>query len=130
MLQVLRSWVDRYFSDEEAVVLLILIGGSLVFISLWGDIMAPVIASVILAYVLQGFIAYLVSKGMNNKAAIYSSYILFLGVVFGFIFSVMPLVWRQLSSLVGDAPNILNNLKSHIFTLQEDYSHIITISEL
>lgn len=130
MLQVLRSWVDRYFSDEEAVVLLILIGASLVFISLWGDIMAPVIASVILAYVLQGFIAYLVSKGMNNKAAIYSSYILFLGVVFGFIFSVMPLVWRQLSSLVGDAPNILNNLKSHIFTLQEDYSHIITISEL
>jgi putative permease len=130
MLNVLRSWVDRYFSDEEAVVLLIVIGLCFGFVTLWGDIMAPVIASVILAYVLQGFIAYLVSKGMNRAVAFYTSYALFLGVVFGFIFSVMPLVWRQLSSLLTDAPNIFNNLKSHAFSLQEDYAHIITISEL
>jgi putative permease len=130
MLQVVRSWIDRYFSDEEAVVLFLLIGVGLVFVVLWGDIMAPVIASVILAYVLQGFIAYLVSKGVNKAAAIYSSYVLFLGLVFGFIFSVLPLVWRQLSSLVGDAPNIFNNLKSYIFALQEDYAHIITLKEL
>ena len=130
MRQVLRSWVERYFSDEEAVVLLIIIGLSLTFVSLWGDIMAPVIASVILAYVLQGFIAYLVSKGVNKTAAVYSAYVLFLGIVFGFIFSVLPLVWRQLSSLVSDAPNIFNNLKTHIFALQEDYAHIITVQEL
>lgn len=130
MVKVFRSWVERYFSDEEAVVLLILIGACLALVIFWGDIMAPIIASVILAYVLQGFIAYLVSKGLNKSAAIYTSYVLFLGVVFGFIFSVLPLVWRQMSSLVGDAPNIFNNLKSHIFALQEDYAHIITITEL
>lgn len=130
MLQVVRSWIDRYFSDEEAVVLFLLIGLGLLVVVLWGDIMAPVIASVILAYVLQGFIAYLVSKGVNKLAAIYSSYVLFLGLVFGFIFSVLPLVWRQLSSLVRDAPNIFNNLKTYIFALQEDYAYIITLKEL
>jgi putative permease len=130
MLQVLRSWVDQYFSDEEAVVLFLLIGCALVFIVLWGDIMAPVIASVILAYVLQGLVSYLCAKGVNKNVAVYSSFILFLGLVVGFIFSVLPLVWSQLSSLVQDSPNIFSNLKTYIFDLQEDYSTLFTVQEV
>ncbi len=130
MLRVFKTWVDRYFSDEEAVVLLLIIGLGLGFVMLWGDIMAPVIASVILAYVLQGFIAYLVSKGINKTLAVYLAFIIFLGVVFGFIFSVLPLVWRQLSNLVSDAPTIFSSLKTYIFALQADYASIITYEEV
>ena len=130
MLKVVKSWVDRYFSDEEAVILFILLGGGLAFIVLWGDILAPVIASVILAYVLQGLIAYLRSKGVNKIVAIYTSYLFFLGVVLGFFFSVMPLVWRQLSALIVDMPTIVSKLKRLIFELQEEYSSLITLQEL
>jgi len=130
MLNVVRAWIDRYFSDEEAVVLFLMLGLGLVLIVLWGDIMAPVIASAIFAYVLQGLVAYLTSKGCNKIVAVYTSFIMFLGVVAGFMFSILPLVWRQLSSLVKDAPNIFSNLKTYIFALQEDYSSIITIQEM
>ena len=130
MLNVVRAWVDRYFSDEEAVVLFLMLGLGLVLIVMWGDIMAPVIASAIFAYVLQGLVAYLTSKGCNKKVAVYTSFIMFLGVVAGFIFSILPLVWRQLSSLVKDAPNIFSNLKTYIFALREDYSSIITLEEM
>jgi len=130
MLRVVRSWIDRYFSDEEAVVLFLLIGTGLVCIILWGDIMAPVIASIILAYVLQGLVSYLCARGMNKRVAVHLSFVMFLGLVVGFIFSVLPLVWRQLSSLVQDAPNIFTNLKTYIFALQEDYSSIITVQEM
>ena len=63
MLKVFHAWVDRYFSDEEAVVLFLILGFGLLFVVLWGDIMAPVIASVIFAFVLQGMVTYLYSKG-------------------------------------------------------------------
>tara|TARA_R110002167_G_scaffold155402_1_gene349832 strand:+ start:863 stop:1936 length:1074 start_codon:yes stop_codon:yes gene_type:complete len=130
MIKVVKSWVDRYFSDEEAVILFLLLGGGLAFIVLWGDILAPVIASVILAYVLQGLVVYLRSKGVNNLVAIYISFLIFLGTVVGFFFSVLPLVWRQLTSLIRDMPVIVTKLKKLVFSLQEEYSTLITLQEL
>jgi putative permease len=130
MIKVVKSWFDRYFSDEEAVILFLLLGGGLAFIVLWGDILAPVIASVILAYVLQGLVGYLRSKGVNNLVAIYTSFLFFLGIVAGFFFSVLPLVWRQLTSLISDMPVIVTKLKNLVFSLQEEYASIITLQEL
>ncbi len=130
MLKVVRSWIDRYFSDEEAVVLFLFLGIGLAFVVLWGDIMAPVIASIIVAYILQGAVSYLKDKGMGKGLAVYVSFILFLGMVTGFFFYVLPLVWRQLTSLVKEAPNIFSNLKIYIFDLQESYSSIITVQEM
>lgn len=130
MLKVFKSWVDRYFSDEEALILFCLFGGGLLFVVIWGDILAPVIASIILAYVLQGLISYLRSLGVNKSVAVYSSYLVFLGLVLGFFFSVMPLVWRQLTSLIKDMPAIASKLKKLIFELQEEYSTFISLQEL
>ena len=130
MLKVVRSWIDRYFSDEEAVVLFLLLGVSLVIVVLWGEIMAPVIASIIVAYILQGAVSYLVRKGLGKGLAVYSSFVLFLGLVAGFFFYVLPLVWRQLTSLAQDAPSIFSNLKIYIFDLQENYSSIISMQEV
>lgn len=130
MLKVVKSWFDQYFSDEEAVILFILIGAGLAFVVFWGDILAPVIASVILAYVLQGLVTYLRSKGVNKVVAVYLSYLFFLGTVLGFFFSILPLVWRQLTSLIKDMPIIVTKLKKLVFSLQEEYSTIITLQEL
>jgi putative permease len=130
MIKVVKSWVERYFSDEEAVILFLLLGGGLAFIVLWGDILAPVIASVILAYVLQGLVVYLRSKGVNNLVAIYISFLFFLGTVLGFFFSILPLVWRQLTALIRDMPVIVTKLKKLVFSLQEEYSTLITLQEL
>ncbi len=130
MLKVVKSWFDRYFSDEEAVILFLLLGGGLAFIVLWGDILAPVIASIILAYVIQGLVVYLRSKGVNNLVAIYISFLFFLSIVVGFFFSVLPLVWRQLTSLIRDMPIIVTKLKALVFSLQEEYSNLITLQEL
>ncbi len=130
MLKVVRSWIDRYFSDEEAVVLFLMLGFGLIFVVLWGDIMAPVIASIILAFVLQGLVTYLCLKGVNKAVAVYLSFTIFIGIVIAFIFLLLPLVWGQLSSLVQDSPNIFSNLKTYIFALQEQYPALVSIQEM
>jgi putative permease len=130
MLKVFHAWVDRYFSDEEAVVLFLILGFGLLFVVLWGDIMAPVIASVIFAFVLQGMVTYLYSKGVNKTLAVYLSFTFFMGIVITFIFYLLPLVWRQLSSLVKDSPNIFNELKTYIFALRDQYPAFVSIQEM
>ena len=130
MLKVFHAWVDRYFSDEEAVVLFLMLGFGLLFVVLWGDIMAPVIASVIFAFVLQGLVSYLCSKGVNKSLAVYLSFAFFIGIVMTFMFSLLPLVWRQLSSLIKESPSIFGELKTYISALREQYPAFVTVQEM
>lgn len=130
MLKVLRSWVDRYFSDEEAVVLFLVLLFGMVFILLWGDIMAPVIAGGILAFVLQGLVMYLVSLGVGKKTAIYLAFVFFIGIVVTFFLVLMPLVWVQLSSLVNDVPVIFESLESYIVLAHENYPGLLTLEDI
>lgn len=56
MIAILRGWVNRYFSDEQALVLAaILILGFTVVLTL-GDMLAPVLASLVVAFLLQGMV--------------------------------------------------------------------------
>lgn len=53
MLSIVRSWVDRYFSDEQAVLLSVLLFIGFAVVLIWGDILAPVIGALIIAFILQ-----------------------------------------------------------------------------
>jgi putative permease len=127
MLNIVRNWVDRYFSDEEAVVLFVLLLAGLLFVLFWGDVMAPAIASVIVAFVLQGLVAYMHGKGVPKGLSVYLSFFLFIGGVLAFMFWLLPLVWRQLSALIKDAPQIFSNLKHYLYGLHEQYPAVLSI---
>ena len=48
MLKVLRSWIYRYFSDEEAVVLAVVLALGFTVILTLGGMLAPVLAGLVL----------------------------------------------------------------------------------
>ena len=77
MIKMLQSWLDTYFSDEEAVVLFILLCTGLLVIVFWGNILAPAIASVIVAFILQGLVNFLVRLNANPKFAVIFAFTLF-----------------------------------------------------
>ena len=54
MWKVLGSWVNRYFGEEEAVLLALLLAVALVVVATMGEIMAPFVAALIFAFLLQG----------------------------------------------------------------------------
>ena len=130
MMQVLKSWLHRYFSDEEAVVLFIVLALGLTFVVVWGDIMAPVIAAAILAFILQGIVFSLTKKGLNEKASIYLAFTFFIAVVTTFFLVLLPLVWTQLSSLINDVPQILKTLQAHIVLMHEKYPGILKLEDI
>ena len=130
MIRVIKAWVDRYFSDEEAVVLFLILTFGLGFVVLWGDIMAPVIAGAILAFVLQGLVTYLVSHGVNKSLAIYGAFTFFIAMVTTFFLVLMPIVWAQLSSLVNDIPEILSTVESYIVMAHENYPGLLSLEDI
>jgi len=126
MLRILRGLAHKYFSDEEAVILFLLLVAGTVFIIWFGAMLAPVIASLIIAFILQGLVAGLNRLGIPETVSIVSVFLLFLGGLVGVIFGLLPLVWSQVSRLAGEAPRIIRETQSYLELLPEQYPQLIS----
>ncbi|MDP4546434.1 AI-2E family transporter [Marinobacter sp. MDS2] len=126
MIRVLRDLANKYFSDEEAVVLFLILLAGTVFIVWFGAMLAPAIASLIVAFILQGLVLKLQRWGVPDFVAVISVFLMFMGVLVGFLFGLLPLVWSQVSNLAKEAPRIIRELQSYLEVLPDDYPHLIS----
>ena len=49
MLNIFKKWYERYLFEEESVLLLVLLALCLLLLATIGDLLAPVLASLVLA---------------------------------------------------------------------------------
>jgi putative permease len=121
MIEVIKKWFEKHFSDPQAIMLIsiIVLGGILVLYL--GSILAPVLASVIIAYVLEGLVCRLNRLGMPRFAAFLLSFTLFLTALAVILFGLVPLVISQLTQLVTDFPRILDKVQQLILSVPDKY---------
>ena len=126
MKEVLTRWYQRYLSEEEAVILLVMLTAAFAVMLLFGDILAPVLVAVILAYLMQGVANVLRQRGLPGELSVAFSTILFLGGFLAVLFGLAPLVWRQLVALVREAPAIIEAWRKVLVMLPEEYPVFFT----
>ena len=126
MKEVLTRWYQRYRSEEEAVILLVMLTVAFGVMLLFGDILAPVLVAVILAYLMQGVANVLRQRGLPGELSVAFSTLLFLGGFLAVLFGLAPLVWRQLVALVREAPAIIEAWRKVLVTLPEEYPVFFT----
>ena len=126
MKEVLSRWYQRYLSEEEAVILLVMLTVAFAVMLFFGDILAPVLVAVILAYLMQGVANVLRQRGLPGELSVAFSTLLFLGGFFAVLFGLAPLVWRQLVALVREAPAIIEAWRKVLVTLPEEYPVFFT----
>ncbi|MCL7945743.1 AI-2E family transporter [Marinobacter sp. ATCH36] len=127
MIRILRGLAHKYFSDEEAVILFLLLLAGVVFVILFGAMLAPAIAAVIVAFILQGLVAKLNQIGVPEIVSIIGVFVIFLGVLIGFLFGLLPLIWTQVTSLAGEAPRIFREMQSYLEVLPQQYPTLISM---
>lgn len=126
MKEVLTRWYQRYFSEEEAVVLLVMLVAAFVVMLAFGEILAPVFVAVILAYLMQGVANVMRNRGLPAELSVAISTLLFLGGFLAVLFGLAPLVWRQLVALVREAPTMIEAGRQVLVTLPEEYPVFFT----
>ncbi len=119
MLGIVRSWFDRLFAEEETVVLLLLIAAVLVLMLTLGNVLVPIVASIVLAFMMQGIIARLSRIGAPQWLSITVAYVVFVSVFFGVLVVLLPLVWQQLINLFQELPAMLRKLQHALLVLPE-----------
>jgi putative permease len=126
MFKVLRDWIQRYFSDEEAVVLAVLLFLAFTAVLTLGGMLAPVLAGMVLAYLMQGLVVTLERLRMPGGVAVGLVFALFMGILLVFIVVVVPLLWHQLITLFNELPGMLAKWQSLLLLLPERYPHLVS----
>ena len=126
MKQVFRKWLGRYFSDEEAVLISVILIGALVVLATLGSVLGPVFMAMILAFLLQGMVNTLRRRGFSRNGAIMTTYLTFVLLFISVLVVIIPIVGRQMSLLVAELPNMIGRLRELLVTLPETYAEYIS----
>lgn len=126
MIQILRDWVNRYLYNPQFVILGILLLGGFVIIFLFGRMLVPVFASIIIAYLLEGMATRLENMKVPRLIAVLVVFMLFLTGLFFLIIWLLPLLSRQIYQLLQDLPSILAAGQNQFMRLPELYPDIIS----
>lgn len=111
MIKVFKAWMDRYLSDPEAILLLVILLGGLGIILSFGKILMPVFVSIAITILLQFWVNLLVRYKCPQSVAMWVVYLGFVTVFLVTLFLLLPLLWRQCLNLITEMPTILQNGK-------------------
>jgi putative permease len=130
MLDIFEKWYKRYLFEEESILLLVLLFISIVLLMTIGNVVAPVLASVVLAYLMEGVASRLERLGLPQWAGVAISFVVFVGAFFGIILVLLPLVWQQLVSLAGEMPRMVEQGQHALIGLSEQYPELLSKAQL
>ncbi|MEE2732775.1 MAG: AI-2E family transporter [Pseudomonadota bacterium] len=127
MFQIFTDWYKEYFSNKEAVVLILLLTAGLTVVVTMGQVLAPVLTAIVLAYLLQGLINYMVGHKIPPLAAFIFTYVLFFTAQMAFLFVLVPLTWGQLVRFLNEqVPRILSEANAFLTVLPERYPDLVS----
>jgi putative permease len=129
-MNIVRDWYNRYISDPQVVILaLLLIAGFLVMMTL-GEMLAPVMAGVIIAYLLDGVVEKCRRYGAPRLSAVVLVFLLFMSFLVFALVWMMPRLSSQLTQLVQQLPNWIAQGQDALQQLPEKYPNLFTQTQV
>ena len=129
MFDVLKAWFFKYFGDPEAAILLIAIAVAVIFFWLFGRILAPILAGLVLAYLLDALISsihrYL---KVPRWAALILVYSTFIGLLIYTLVALLPTLYKQILQFLTQLPDIVAQFHNFLASLPNHYPGIISQS--
>ncbi len=130
MLEIFQKWYERFFFEEESILLLVLLTVGLLVLLVFGDTLAPVLAAIVLAFLMQGLSGRLINRGFPEWLALSCSFVVFVGFFFGFLLVLLPLIWRQLLSLFAELPRMIEVVNTWLAVLPAEYPQLINEAQI
>jgi len=125
-MRLITDWFKRTFSDPQIVFLtLVLVFGFAIVLSM-GDMLAPVLASAVIAYLLEGLVVILEDRGVPRLLAATLVFIVFVLFLTAVLFGLLPVVSRQVTQLVQNLPNMIGEGQRVLMTLPERYPEVVS----
>ena len=125
-MNVLREWFRRHFSDPQVVILALILLGCVLLIVTVGNLIAPVLASLVLAYLLEGVVRFLERYRVPRLLAVFVVFLLFVVLLFFLVLGLLPLLSQQIVQFFQELPSMLAAGQRELMRLPERYPKFIT----
>lgn len=126
MFEFISSWYRRYFTDPQAALLVVLLVLSVVVLLTMGKMLAPLLAALIIAYLLEGGVSKIQTKGLARIWAVNLVYLLFVAFMVFVLFGLLPLLSKQISQFFQEVPDMINNGQDLLLRLPGQYPEFIS----
>jgi len=125
-LNLIRDWFRRHFSDPQVLILFfILLGGTIIILTL-GRIMMPVLASVVIAYLLEGLVKFFQRHRTPRLAAVLIVFFTFIAFLVFLLFWLLPKLSLQVGQVAGELPAMVGRGQQQLMHLPEKYPDFIS----
>ncbi len=125
MLELLLQWYRRRFTDPQVITLLVILLAGFCILYFFSGILAPLLAALVLAYLLEWPTARLQRIGCSRSWAASIVFVLFVSIMLLAVFVVAPTAWQQGINLASDMPKMINKFNDFAHTLPARYPALV-----
>ena len=126
MIEMLKNWYNRRFSDPQAMGLAAILLFGFIAIYFFSDLIAPLLVAIVLAYLLEWPVRLLNEK-LKCPRLLATTLVIgtFTGLVFLVVLVLLPNLWTQMVNLLSDLPHMFNKFNEWLLSLPQRYPDLI-----
>ena len=124
-MNYVAAWFRRQLANPQIVLLLLVLFGIGAVIYFIGDMLAPLIAALVIAYLLQGGVNRLQRIGLPHLPAVIVMFLVFVALLIVVVVWLFPLLARQLTQLVTQVPAMTGKVQQLLTELTVKYPNVV-----
>ena len=130
LMKLIQSWFQRQFADPQVVILAVflLVGFCIVFFL--GGILMPALASVVIAYLLEGLVGKLQRCKVPRLASVLLVFTLFMAFLIFVLFGLLPMLTGQIGEFLQKLPDMIMIGQQELMRLPERYPEAVSEKQI
>ncbi len=130
MIEFLLAWYRRYLSDPQAVLLAVFLVLSFAVIFFMGRMLAPLLAAVVIGYLLEGLVGQMERVKIPRLLAVAFVFSLFLTTVVLLVLGLIPLLYHQVADYVQGLPRLINDAQQLLLSMPEAFPGFVSTQDV
>lgn len=128
-MNIFRDWFKRYFTDPQIMSMVLLLVLCTLVILTMGKILAPILASVLIAYLLDGLVVSMERVRIPRLVAVILIFLIFMVVLLLLLFVLLPTLSAQVGQFVRELPFMITKTQTLLENLLNRYQEQELISK-
>ena len=127
MIEYIKNWYHHNFSNPQIIILALCLIIGFAGVLLLGDILAPLLASIVIAYVLDGGVAILQQSRIPRFLALILVFLVFIALLILILFGLIPKLSQQLTQFFRELPSMITHGQNLLMQLPDKYPSLAQI---
>ena len=130
MINVLKQWYQRYFTDPQTVIFAFILVSGFFLIVIMNAHLMPILVGIVIAYLFEGLVVRMTQINLNRTVGASIATMLMLTAIILALFVLLPLLSKQVSELIREMPVMLGVGQQLLLQLPERYPDFFSTQEV